>query len=326
MPGKHLNISLDTYRYLRAGMAVIIVGLAAAVLVERSTARCFETSISAYYFTSAHSIFIAVLCALGALLIIYRGSSDTEDALLTLAGTLAFIVAMVPTRRPPDEPANLVCGRFDLPGDYHVEHGVTNNVWAVVIALFVAQTLTWWQYRRTKTAQRPSCGGAIVRVILWTIMGLGLVALIFFEPEFISLGHGVAAVTMFLAIIATVWINAFLTGRQDKAKSQHKQLYRFAYRLIAVTMFVTVLIVVASHLVLREWILVVEALLIVEFTIYWVIQTVELWNTHSRITLLPEADQQKLSESWTEGRRNDIAPEAPPAAGRTAADKALRAL
>jgi len=157
-------------------------------------------------------------------------------------------------------------------------------------------------------------------------MGLGLVGLIFFEPEFISHGHGVAAVTMFLAIIATVWINAFLTGRQDKAKSRHKQLYRFAYRFIAVTMFVTVLIVVASHLVLREWILVVEALLIVEFTIYWVIQTVELWNTHSRITLLPEADQQKLSESWTEGRRNDIAPEAPPAAGRTAADKALRAL
>ncbi len=32
MPGKHLDISLDTYRYLRAGMAVIIVGLAAAVL------------------------------------------------------------------------------------------------------------------------------------------------------------------------------------------------------------------------------------------------------------------------------------------------------
>ncbi len=202
-------------------------------------------------------------------MIIYRGSSDTEDALLTLAGTLAFIVAMVPTRRPPGEPANLVCGRFDLPRDYQVEHGVTNNVWAVVIALFVAQILTWWQYRRTKTAQRPSCGGAVVRVILWTIMGLGLVALIFFEPEFISLGHGVAAVTMFLAIIATVWINAFLNGRQVDTKS-HKQLYRFAYRFIAVTMFVTVLIVVASHLVLREWILVVEALLILEFTIYWV--------------------------------------------------------
>jgi hypothetical protein len=324
MPGKHLDISLDTYRYLRAGMAVIIVGLAAAVLFERSTARCFETSISAYYFTSAHSIFIAVLCALGALLIIYRGSSDTEDALLTLAGTLAFIVAMVPTSRPPDEPSNLVCGQFDLPRDYHVEHGVTNNVWAVVIALFVAQALTWWQYRRTKTAQRPSCGGAVVRVILWTIVGLGLVALIFFEPEFISRGHGVAAVTMFLAIIATVWINAFLTGRQTE--SRHKRLYLFAYRVIAVAMFVTVLIVVASHLVLREWILVVEAFLILEFTIYWVIQTVELWNTHSRITLLPEADQQKLSESWTPSRRNDIAPEAPPAEKLTAGDKALRAL
>ena len=67
MPGKHLDISLDTYRYLRAGMAVIIVGLAAAVLLQRSTARCFETSISAYYFTiGAQHFHRRAVCTRGA--------------------------------------------------------------------------------------------------------------------------------------------------------------------------------------------------------------------------------------------------------------------
>jgi hypothetical protein len=99
------DITLDTYRYLRGGMAVMIVMLGAAVIGERLTATCWQTSISAYYFTTAHSIFIAALCALGVQFIVYKGSSDTEDVLLTLAGMLAFIVAMVPTTRP------VLCGR-----------------------------------------------------------------------------------------------------------------------------------------------------------------------------------------------------------------------
>jgi hypothetical protein len=327
MPGKHLDIPLDTYRYLRGGMAVIIVMLAEAVLLERSTARCFESSISAYYFTSVHSIFIAVLCALGSLLIIYKGSSDTEDVLLTLAGILAFIVAMVPTNRPLT-PANLVCGRFDLATDYRVEHAVTNNVSAVIIALLAAQLFTWWQYRRTKTARRPSVGGMVSRVILWAIMGVGLVALIFFKPRFISYGHGVSAVTMFLAIIVTVFITAFIAGRQDEAKSRHKRRYQLVYQIIAVVMLLTVGIVVASHHLLpggfRDWILVAETALILEFATYWVVQTVELWNTHSRITLLPEGDQQKLAEGGTMSIRSPDA--SPTAQGLTAAEKTLLAL
>src|SRR5271156_5020787 len=100
VPAQAPDILLDTYRYLRGGMAVMVVMLGAAVLGERLTASCWQTSISAYYFTSAHSVFVAALCALGTLLIVYTGSTDTEDTLLNLAGILAFIVAMVPTSRP----------------------------------------------------------------------------------------------------------------------------------------------------------------------------------------------------------------------------------
>jgi hypothetical protein len=61
MPGdataRTRDITLDTYRYLRGGMAVMIVMLGTAVIGERLMATCWQTSISAYYFTTAHSIF-----------------------------------------------------------------------------------------------------------------------------------------------------------------------------------------------------------------------------------------------------------------------------
>ena len=103
------DTALDTYRYLRGGIPVMMVLLAAALIIERAGATCWQTSISAYYFTSAHGVFIAALCAIGTMLIVYKGSRDTEDVLLNLAGILAFVVAVVPTSRPV-----LLCGSADL--------------------------------------------------------------------------------------------------------------------------------------------------------------------------------------------------------------------
>ena len=65
-------MALETYRYLRGGMAVMIALLGTAVLV------------------------IAALCALGAMLIVNKSGNDTEHVLLNLAGILAFVVAVVP--------------------------------------------------------------------------------------------------------------------------------------------------------------------------------------------------------------------------------------
>jgi hypothetical protein len=288
------DITLDTYRYLRGGMAAMIVMLGAAVIGERLTATCWQTSISAYYFTTAHSIFIAALCALGVQFIVYKGSSDTEDVLLTLAGILAFIVAMVPTTRPI-----LLCGRYGLPADYNIKHAITNNVWAVVIALVIARVVAWWLYRRTNTTVPKSLLGTVSMYLLRAIVAVGLVAFIFFPDRFASNGHGVAAVIMFLAIITTVVTTAFFVSRQDDAKSPHRYLYCVLYQGIAAAMIVTLIAVVVLHLVLdswNHWVIVVETALILEFTGYWVIQTVELWRTPNRFELLPDADQPKLAQ------------------------------
>jgi hypothetical protein len=318
------DITLDTYRYLRGGMAIMIVMLATAVIGERLTATCWQTSISAYYFTIAHSIFIAALCALGAQFIVYKGSSDTEDVLLTLAGILAFIVAMVPTTRPV-----LLCGRYGLPAEYDVTHAITNNVWAVVIALTIARAVSWWLYRRTNTAQPKSVLGTVSMYLLRAIMVVGLVALIFFRNFFDSNAHGIAAVIMFLAIITTVVTTAFLVSRQDDAKSPHRRLYYALYWGIAAVMIVTLVAVVVLHFVLdswNHWVIVVETALILEFTVYWVIQTIELWRTPNRFELLPDTDQAQLAQRRRERGPAGLLPEVVEATRPPVRDRLLTAL
>src|SRR4051812_36377939 len=87
----------QTYFGLRLAMIVLTVMLFASVLIQYIILRCLQSSISAYYYTPARPIFIAVLCAIGTALIIYRGRTTVENMLLDLAGFLAIIVALVPT-------------------------------------------------------------------------------------------------------------------------------------------------------------------------------------------------------------------------------------
>jgi hypothetical protein len=297
MPGDKTStrdVTLDTYRYLRGGMAVIIVMLGAAVIGARLMATCWQTSISAYYFTTAHSIFIAALCALGVLFIVYKGSCDTEDVLLTLAGILAFIVAMVPTTRP-----GLLCGSYGLPADYQVKHAITNNVWAVVIALVTTRVVSWWLYRRTKTTTTKSVLGTWLMYLLWLIMAVGFAVFIFFPSPFDSHAHAISAMTMFGALIATVVTTACLVSREDDTKVPHRRRYLLFYWGIAALMFATLIAVVVLHVALdrwSHWVIVSEIVLITEFTVYWVVQTIELWSTPNRFELLPDADQAKLAQ------------------------------
>jgi hypothetical protein len=264
------DVALDTYRYLRGGIPVMIVMLASALIVERATATCWQTSISAYYFTGVHAVFIGTICAIGALLIVYRGSSDTEDVLLNMSGILAFVVAFVPTTRPV-----LLCGASALPVDALSEHAVIANVWALVIALAVSRAASWWMYRRTGTGRDRSPLGAVAIWVQRGVLAVGLLTLILARGWFVANAHGIAAIAMFAAIIVTVIISAVVVRTR----------YRVVYQVISVLMVLTLVATVVVHFVLDDFnhiVLVVEILLIAEFGAYWVVQTVELWNSPVR--------------------------------------------
>jgi hypothetical protein len=278
------DVALDTYRYLRGGIPVMLVMLGAALIFERSHATCWQTSISAYYFTSAHAVFIAALCAIGTLLIVYKGSNDTEDVLLNLAGVLAFVVAFVPTSRPV-----LLCGESAGAVGAVTDDVPIRNVWALVIALVAARMASWWMYRRTRTGRSRSPLGTVALWVQRGVLAIGLITLILIPAWFVANAHGVAAVTMFVAFIVTVLINAFLAGRQDADKCPHLRLYQRIYQVISILMALTLIAAVTVHLVLdgfNHTVLVVEVALILEFGAYWVIQTVELWSTSTRDELV----------------------------------------
>jgi hypothetical protein len=274
------DTALDTYRYLRGGIPVMLVLLAAALIIERAGATCWQTSISAYYFTSAHGPFIGAICAIGTLLIVYKGSRDTEDILLNLAGILAFVVAFVPTSRPV-----MLCGESALPVGALTDRAIIDNVWALVVALVLSRVASWWMYRRTNTGRTRSPLGEVATWIQRAVLAVGLLTLIFAPQWFVANAHGIAAVTMFVSFIVTVLINAFLAGRQDEGKCPNTRTYHHLYQVISLSMVLTLIAAVTAHLALdgfNHTVLVVEIALIAEFGAYWLVQTVELWNTSIR--------------------------------------------
>jgi hypothetical protein len=274
------DTALDTYRYLRGGMPVMLVMLASALVIERARATCWQTSISAYYFTGVHAVFIGSICAIGALLVVYEGTTDTEDVLLNLAGILAFVVALVPTTRPV-----LLCGASALPVGAVTDASVLANVWALVVALVVSRAASWWMYRRTGTGRAHSPLGTVAVWAQRAVLTVGLGTLLLAPTWFVANAHGIAAAAMFGAFIVTVLISAFLAGQQDESTNPRARRYHVVYQVISVLMVLTLSAAVAVHFVLDDFnhtVLVVEVSLIAEFGVYWVVQTVELWNSPTR--------------------------------------------
>ena len=128
-----------TYRYLRAAMVVLLFMMLFSVSYEwfwhwRDTGQsCFLGSISAYYYTPVRTVFVGSLCALGAVLIAYKGHSSAEDVLLNFSGFMAFVVAMVPT--VPDS----LCGAsgFALSSS-EIAMAVRNNIWTLIVAAVIS--------------------------------------------------------------------------------------------------------------------------------------------------------------------------------------------
>ncbi|MDH6243353.1 hypothetical protein [Mycobacterium sp. OTB74] len=259
------DVALDTYRFLRGGLVVMVVMLAGSLLVERSHATCWQTSISAYYFTTAHAIFIGALFAIGAMLIVYQGTSDTENTLLNLAGVLTFVIATVPTTRPV-----LLCNADD-PTVSTSSTAILLNIWTVAVTLALSRVASWWLFGRGRTPRRDRLATAAIwlqRIIL----GVGVVVLVAAPDWFRANGHGIAATVMFAAIVLTVVNTAF--GTRPTCGPHYRRIYQAISIIMAVTLVTTVVL----HQVLDGFnhaVLVVEVALIVEFAAYWVVQTIQ---------------------------------------------------
>jgi hypothetical protein len=277
---------LRSYNYLRLGIVLAVIMLAAAIRYEivRTPAWCdFQTSISGYYYTPVRAVFVGALVAIGLSLIVVKGEG-LEDLALNLAGVLAPVVALVPT-------VNIgKCYSFEsLPkpvvdGELQpwVVANVSNNLHALVVAGAVAVLFAAVFYLFQTSSENFNIGSEILTLIGLAVM-VGLVVFGFFyltEPpnlESVQVTHNAAAIAMFVFLALSAAINGWrLWGPEGLTRKRKFAITYWAIAgLMALTGIVILWIVNKTRIQWDHSVLVLEATEIGLFAVYWLVQTLE---------------------------------------------------
>lgn len=274
--------AVKTYRYLRLAMVLLVVGLAVSIYVEWTAVgrSCFQTSISAYYYTPARGFLVGALLAIGVCLVVLKGNSEREDVLLNIAGMLAPVVAFVPT---PDAGTCTSSPAAFADRQAHVANNMSALLALGLAALVLTAVIAWWEHRGTgRPVPVSSRVGIALSFALWAGTALVFGA---FRDAFVDRAHDVAAIAMFACIVGVVVLNALDFGRPASHLGARRLANRYA--AVAVAMGLSVLVILAVSLAVG-WdhaVLWLEGTLIVLFAVFWSIQTRELWHSDSGLRL-----------------------------------------
>jgi hypothetical protein len=266
--------AIKTYRYLRIGIVAVVVLLAASIGYERLQVSCWQTSISAYYYTPVRAVFVGGLVAIGVSLIVIKGSTIAEDTFLNVAGMLAPVVAFVPTANPGTcwsvrpIPLPVEDGKLAPWVEANIHNNITALLIAAAVGLLVAVVVSRLKgpgpveaLRATDLATQLGLLGAAV------LLALGTVAFLYWDG-FSTHAHYIAAITMFACLAGATAANAYEV-RASRPR------YARAYLVIAVLMVLTAALFATSF---THKVLVIEAVEIALFASAWVAQTFEHWR------------------------------------------------
>lgn len=271
---------IKTYRYLRIGMIGAVVLLAASIGIERSKVDCWQTSISAYYYTPVRAIFVGGMIAVGLSLIVYKGRTSAEDLSLNVAGMLAPVVAIAPTTdvgtcwsvRPIPRPVK----RNGSLANWVVAN-IENNFYALLIAggigLILAAMIAVAVNRGSIRAPVEKLGWGTSVSLIFTAAAL-LVGwwLVRNWSDFYTDAHGYAATIMFVflifAIIAVVW----------EHRKKRDNVWFWFYTAVAALMILGGILIPTTRIFGEHTVFALEAYEIVLFGVYWGIQTAEKWG------------------------------------------------
>jgi hypothetical protein len=281
-----------SYRYLRLGMVILVITLGVSIAIERARATCWQGSISAYYYTPVHSLFVGALVAIGVTLVAMKGKDSIEDLFFNVAGVLAPIVALVPTSRP-----SVICSRAGDELTTSTTGLVSNNVPALVVAVALAIVAAFVIARARRQGGGPALPkpSLIVLVVGAALLVAGFIWYNAATDNFEQYAHGSTAVAMFVFI----WFAVLLNGGWPKpvwrkvyqlvgdevpqhAPTDRERRFRALYRAVAGFMFVAGLGVVLTAPLGIDWehkVFWLEALEIAPFAIFWTLQTFEAWES-----------------------------------------------
>lgn len=270
---------IKTYRYLRIGMIGAVGLLAASIAIERSKVDCWQTSISAYYYTPVRAIFVGTMIAVGLSLIVYKGRNSWEDVSLNFAGMFAPVVAVAPTTDvgncwsiPPDPlPVNEDGSLADW-----VIINVDNNFYALLIAggvgLAVAAGIAMVVNRSVRA---PLAVGERGTRVSLAITGM----LLFFGwwliqnwDDFNIRAHGYAAVLMFVFLVGAI------VAKVVEHWNERDEVWFWVYAAIAALMVLGGILIPTTRIFGDHTVFALEAYEIAFFAIYWSVQTAENWN------------------------------------------------
>lgn len=276
---------LRSYRYLRLAIVILLVGLFAAFIGQFASAGCIEGSISAYYYTPVHGLFIGSLVATGAAMVALKGRTTVEDTLFNVAGLLAPVVALVPTTRQ-----KMLCDRKGNPLNLDRNVLVPNSLFALLaagLAILVVMAIVA-KSRRTLQVQVESLGQSL-RSGVAPLIAMGIAAIltvVVFDQPWYSFLHFGAAVGLFAAIFLGIGsllserfhnlLHRLLTWARPTARYR-KPGPRY-YRSYSGVLFATGPLAVVAALSGRSRTFWVEVVGITSFTVFWIIQTAELWD------------------------------------------------
>jgi hypothetical protein len=272
-----------TYNYLRLAMIAVLILLAVAILRERSKAKdCWQGSISAYYYTPVHAVFIGALVTVGACMIVLKGATTLKDVLLNLGGLLAPVVAFVPTPNAGScSSAEIVSRRaaVDIANNmfaYFVVGGVA-LLGALLIGLTAKGKSRWG---------REQAVGFVASVVLWLA---GIIWLKADPGSFNRNAHYTAAALLFAAIIGIVFMSALGKRHEPVAGARERRNFARAYGVIAAAMLVCLVIGLIAR---SSGILWIETALLGLFLLYWVLRTAEQWRADTEVA--PEGEAEEL--------------------------------
>ncbi|WP_445161833.1 hypothetical protein ACTXG5_00440 [Mycobacterium sp. Dal123C01] len=291
--------TVKTYRYLRLGLVAAVVWLLISVAETSISTQCVQTSLSAFYYTTSHAVFVASLSAIGVMLIAYQGTVLAEEVVLDVAGVLAIVVALVPVTLGPADggDAEPACG-LSLPTDANGAVGSVNNFSSLLVTGAVI-VVTYQVVRRRSSATHTSSaaqqaaqaagwaprfaksllGGGQVAVSAVAVLYLvaGIVWFVAAPDQFKANAHRLAALGLFAGVVVVAIFYASYAALEGKPEAK---MYAVIAIFLTVTLIALVVVILGiggiepGHAVL--WL---EIALIVEFAAFWLMQTRDLWHS-----------------------------------------------
>lgn len=279
-----------TYNYLRLSMIAVIVALFISLAFEwYSAKRCFLTSVSAYYHTPVRAVFVGALIAIGVSMVALWSANALADVALNLAGLLAPVVAFVPAQidtRCGIQSANVVRQPEGAPAVRDAAHeAIVNNMRTVLVVVLVGLVLV-----AALRNLRPWSGAATPRrrwtylisyLVAWAVWIVG--GLLFWKSDgFERRAHFSAAVAFFVCVIVVVSASAYERIKKDSPSDgeQNRVLHaipKYQYVVIGFAMVTSALVLALFFRSWDHWILLLEAILIGLFGVFWGLQTKEHW-------------------------------------------------